>query len=221
MSNDGTHRTAGDALRGSADGTRLNSSCATGHHRAEGWPYPRYEAHRFLGETQKKTPDTRITAVSSVVIALRPVVAHLTTASLLKDELLHADLMRSERGAITLGCRWLLPGRCFCFGLYHQTSGLLGAIQQSLATRTHIFPVKISALYKPRQRIEHLFMLFKPSGEFKVPPHGGGAKVGRLGRNRTTQKDKSVLLTCKYLLRRIGRKGRRGRERGSNVLGRG
>src|SRR5947209_16346438 len=175
MLNDGTR----NASCGSRDCTRSRSRnlCSTRHHRAKhlgrdraySWDKP----HCRFEQTPEKRTDARIATVASVVIALRPVVAHLATPSLPKDQLLHADLMRSERGAITLGCRWLLPGRCFCFGLYHQTSGLLGTIEQSFAPRPHIFPIKITALNETSQRIEHLFVLFKLSGDFKVLPHGG------------------------------------------------
>src|SRR5437899_4375818 len=137
MLNDGTR----NASCGSRDCTRSRSRspCSTRHHRAKhlgrdraySWDKP----HCRFEQTPEKRTDARIATVASVIVALRPVVAHLMAPSLLEDELLHADLVRSERGAVTLGCRRLLPGRCFCFGLYHQTRCLLGTIQQALAAR--------------------------------------------------------------------------------------
>src|SRR5437016_13566797 len=155
MLNDGTR----NASCGSRDCTRSRSRnlCPTRHHhptdlgpdRADSWDKPHC---RFEQPPEKRT-DARIAAIASVIIALRPVVAHLVPPSLLEDQLLHADLVRSERGAVTLGCRRLLPGRCFCFGLYHRTRGLLGTIEQSFAPRAHILPIKIAALYESRQHI--------------------------------------------------------------------
>src|SRR5437899_10137540 len=173
MLNDGTR----NASCGSRDCTRNRSRnlCSTRHHRAKylgrdraySWDKP----HCRFEQTPEKRTDARIATVASVIISLRPVVAHLVPPSLPKNHLLHADLVRSERGTVALVCRRLLSGRCFCFGLYHQPRCLLGTIQQSLAARAHILPIKIAALYESRQRLEHLLMLFQPFFEFRQSPH--------------------------------------------------